>query len=214
MPNSEEPYFAGVFFADLRRDPAALQHHLDAMIAFDREHGYSRSGVAFFQGMSLFNQGLQTDGVALAQQTLARMSSRGGERRTYMSGRLAETYAQLGEADRAWQTIVEAQSLCEQSAEHSWDAELHRIAGEILFLKGANTGDVAARFQRAIQTAHQQGAKSLELRAALSFSRLLISHGRAAEARDLLAPIYAWFTEGFATSDLREARTVLTEMEA
>lgn len=207
-------YFAGVFFADLRRDSVALQHHLDAMIAFDREHGYSRPGVAFFQGMSLFNQGLQTDGVALAQQSLARLSSRGGERRTYMLGRLAETYAQLGEVDRAWQTIVEAQSLCEQSAEHSWDAELHRIGGEILFVKGADAGDVAARFQLAIQTAHQQGAKSLELRAALSFSRLLISQGRTAEARDLLAPIYAWFTEGFATSDLREVCTVLTEIGA
>jgi tetratricopeptide (TPR) repeat protein len=207
-------YFAGIFFADLRRDPVALQRHLDAMIAFDRDHGFSRPGVAFFQGMSLFEQGLQADGLALAQQGLARMPTRGGERRTYVLGRLAETYAQLGEVDRAWQTIVEAQSVGEQSAEHSWDAELHRIAGEILLAKGANADDVTAEFQRAVKTARQQGAKSLELRAASGFAHVLIGQGRIAEARDLLAPIYAWFTEGFETSDLREARTVLAGLGA
>ena len=83
------------------------------------------------------------------------------------------------------------------------------LAGEILVAKGADAGDAEALFQQAIQIARRQGAKSLELRAALSLARLLIDQGRSDEARDLLAPVYAEFSEGFETSDLRDARTVL-----
>jgi predicted ATPase len=138
----------------------------------------------------------------------------GGERRTYFLGRLAESWVRLGQVERASQTIVEAQSFSERSVEHSWDAELHRIAGEILCARGADAGDVTAQFQRAVQTARRQGAKSLELRAALSLGRLLIGQERTGEARDVLAPVYAWFTEGFETADLREARGVLAELGA
>ena len=204
-------YFAGVLFADLRRDPIALERHLDAMVAFDRERGFSRPGTAFFQGMLLFERGGQADGLTLVEQALARMSHY-AERRTYFLGRLAEAFAQTGRVDQAWQTIVEAQSVCERTAEHTWDAELHRIAGAILLVKGADAGDVEAEYKQAIRTARQQGAKSLELRAALSLARLLIGQGRFAEAGGLLAPVYAWFTEGFETTDLREARAVLAEL--
>ena len=208
-------YFAGLFFADLRRDPIALQHHVDATDAFDQEHGRSRgAGAGFFKGMLLFEQGKQADGLALAEQSLTRMPRFGGERRTYFLGRLAESCVRLGQVERAWQTIVEAQSFSERSVEHSWDAELHRIAGEILLARGADVGDVAAQFQQAVQTARRQGAKSLELRAALSLGRLLIGQQRTGAARDVLAPVYAWFTEGFETADLREARGVLMELGA
>jgi predicted ATPase len=208
-------YYAGLFFADLRRDPIALQRHVDAIDAFDREHGRSTgAGAGFFKGMLLFEQGKQADGLALAEQSLTRMPRFGGERRTYFLGRLAESWVRLGQVERASQTIVEAQSFSERSVEHSWDAELHRIAGEILCARGADAGDVTAQFQRAVQTARRQGAKSLELRAALSLGRLLIGQERTGEARDVLAPVYAWFTEGFETADLREARGVLAELGA
>jgi class 3 adenylate cyclase/tetratricopeptide (TPR) repeat protein len=207
-------YFAGVFFADLQRDPTALQRHLEAMVVFDHERGFSSAGVAFFQGMSLFECGTQADGLTLAAQALARMPRFGSERRTYLLCRLAEAYAHSGDTDRAWQTVVEAQSMCERTEEHSWDAELHRVAGEVLLAKSADTDEVEARFQQAIRTARQQCAKSLELRAALSLARLLISQGKRAEASDLLAPIYTWFTEGFETADLREARAALAELSA
>ena len=206
-------YFAGVFFADLRRDPIALEHHLDAMIAFDREHGFSAARNRVFPGH-----------VAVRTRQASRWPRACGTSPRPDVALMAEKDAHIflvgwprhlrkwDSVDQAWQTIVEAQSMCERTAEHSWDAELHRIAGEILFVKGADAGDVEARFQQAIRTARQQGAKSLELRAALSFARLLIGQGRVAEARDLLAPIYAWFTEGFETADLREARAVLAEL--
>ena len=83
-------YSAGVFFAELRRDPVALKRHVDETVVFDREHGTSRPGVAFFQGISLFEQGMQADGLALADQSLALMPGNGGERRTYFLGRVGE----------------------------------------------------------------------------------------------------------------------------
>jgi class 3 adenylate cyclase/predicted ATPase len=207
-------YYAGVFFADLRRDPIALSRHLDMMIAFDHAHGFTRPGTAFFKGMSLFERGRKADGLVLAQQTLAQMSDSGGERRTYILGRLAEAFAQMGNVDQAWQTIIEAQSMSERTAAHSWDAELHRIAGEIQFARGADAGDVESLYQLAIRTARRQAAKSLELRAALSLARLLIDQERGSDASDLLAPIYAWFTEGFETADLQEARELLATLGA
>ena len=202
-------YFSGVFFADLRRDLVALERHVDETIAFDHEHGISRADVTFFQGISQFEQGMHADGLTLAEQGLALMPRSGGERRTYYLGRLAQVYAQLGDVDRAWQTIVEAQSVSERAAEHSWDALLGCIAGEILVAKGADSGDVEVLLQRAVQIARRQGAKSLELRAALRLARVLMDQGRSGQARDLLAPIYGWFSEGFETPDLSEARTLL-----
>jgi len=209
--------YAGIILADLRRDPIALQHHVDATTAFPCEHGLSavfRTRLPFFQGMSLFGRGMRAEGLAFAEQTLARMSPCGGERHTYILGRLAETYLQAGQLERAWQTIVEAQSMSERTAEHSWDAELYRIESEILSAQGADAGEVEVLFRRAIETASLQEAKSLELRAALGLARLLLGQGKMAEARNLLAPVYNWFTEGFETADLSEARSVLADSGA
>ena len=95
---------------------------------------------------------MQAEGLALAEQSLARMPQQWRREADVFPWSVGEAYAQMGEVDRAWQTIVEAQSVCERTAEHSWDAELHRIAGEILVVKGADAGDVEAVFQQAIQT--------------------------------------------------------------
>jgi len=209
--------YAGIIFADLRRDPIALRHHVDAATVFLREHGLSGlfgTRLPFFQGMSRFGHGMRAEGLALAEQALARMSRSGGERHTYILGRLAETYMQAGQLERAWQTIVEAQSMSERTAEHSWDAELQRIAGEILSAKGADVSEVEALFRLAIETASLQEAKCLELRSAVGLARLLVGQGKTVEACNLLASIYNWFTEGFETADLREARSVLAELGA
>jgi class 3 adenylate cyclase/tetratricopeptide (TPR) repeat protein len=209
--------YAGVMFADLRRDSIGLQQSVDTTTAFLREHGLLGlypTRLPFFQGMSLFGRGMPAEGLALAEQALARMSRFGGERQTYVLGRLAEAYAQVGQLDRAWQRIIEAQSMSERTAEHSWDAELHRIAGAILLAKGADAGEVEVLFRRAIDTACLQEAKSFELRATLNLARLLIGQGKRPEARNLLAPIYAWFTEGYETADLHETRGVLAELVA
>jgi predicted ATPase len=103
-----------------------------------------------------------------------------------------------------------------ESREHNerwWDAELYRLRGELILSQGAGVKDVEAAFRQAIEIAQTQQAKSLELRAAMSLARLWHAHGRASAARDILIPLYAWFTEGFDTPDLQMAQALMTQLE-
>jgi predicted ATPase len=101
-------------------------------------------------------------------------------------------------------------SLAEQTGEHWTDAFLHRVRGEILLKRDpANAAPAEQAFLTAITVAQQQMAKSFELRAAMSMARLWRDQGKRDEARDLLAPVYGWFTEGFDTRDLKEAKALL-----
>jgi len=94
-----------------------------------------------------------------------------------------------------------------------WEAELHRITGELVLAQHDDDHAEAEKaFSRALATARHQEAKSLELRAATSLARLWQARGKAAEARDLLAPIYDWFTEGFDTPDFKDAKALLDEL--
>jgi predicted ATPase len=102
--------------------------------------------------------------------------------------------------------------MSERSGQRSWDAELHRLQGELLLATGAPKAEAASAYERAIQLARQQNAKSLELRATISLSRLLQRQGRREEARQRLAEFYGWFTEGFDTADLQEAVALLEEL--
>ena len=128
---------------------------------------------------------------------------------------LASAYAELGQFDDAWRCIGEAMTAVETTKERWCEAEIHRIAGEIA-LKSPEP-DVAkaeAYFERAIAIARAQQAKSWELRAAMSLARLWRDQGKRDAARDLLAPVYDWFTEGFDTLDLKEAKALLDELAA
>ena len=97
------------------------------------------------------------------------------------------------------------------TGEHLWDAELHRLTGTVLLAEN-KLDEAQASLQQAIGIAQAQQAKSLELRAATSLARLWGEKGRRAGARDLLGPLYGWFTEGFGTADLKEAKTLLDEL--
>jgi len=97
-------------------------------------------------------------------------------------------------------------------AEHMWESELDRIEGELRRMQGASASDVEACFAQAIARSHQQCATSLELRAALSLARLWRDQGKVQQARELLAPVYGWFTEGFDTRDLKEAKALLDQL--
>ena len=133
---------------------------------------------------------------------------------THLSS-LARAYAELGQFDDAWRCIDEATTAVETTKERWFEAEVNRVAGEIA-LKSPEP-DVAkaeAYFDRALAVARQQQAKSWELRAAMSMARLWRDQGKREEARDLLAPVYGWFTEGFDTLDLKEAKALLDEMAA
>jgi predicted ATPase len=124
--------------------------------------------------------------------------------------RFARAYAAVGQFDDAWRCIGEAMTAVETTKEKWGEADIHRAAGEIELLSPERDAARAeAHFTHALEIARGQQAKSWELRAAMSMARLWRDQGKRAEAHDLLAPVYGWFTEGFDTLDLKEAKTLL-----
>ena len=128
---------------------------------------------------------------------------------------LASAYTELGQFDDAWRCIGEAATAVETTKERLWEAEVHRIAGEIARMSPEpDAAKAEAYFERALAVARGQQAKSWELRAAMSMARLWRDQGKRDAARDLLAPVYGWFTEGLDTLDLKEAKRLLDELHA
>jgi predicted ATPase len=126
---------------------------------------------------------------------------------------LARAYGELGQFDDAWSHVGEAITAVETTKETWYEAEVHRIAGEITLMSPEREAAKAEDcFERALAVARSQRAKSWELRAAMSMARLWRDQSRGDAARDLLAPIYGWFTEGFDTLDLKEANALLEEL--
>jgi tetratricopeptide (TPR) repeat protein len=131
--------------------------------------------------------------------------------REYGSARLAEAFSRQGEHEKALAAIREGLEHQERTGQRRWEPELHRFKG--MALLGLNRLEEAQRaFEDALHIAQRQQAKAYELRAAMSLARLWGEQGRRAEARELLAPIYGWFTEGFDTADLKDAAALLTEL--
>ena len=122
---------------------------------------------------------------------------------------LAKAYAELGQIDDAWRCIGEAIKTIETTKERWYEVEVYRMAGEIALKSPERATKAEAYFGQALVIARAQQAKSWELRAALSMARLLSAQGEPDKATDLLAPVYGWFTEGFDTSDLKEAKALL-----
>ena len=114
--------------------------------------------------------------------------------------------------DDALAAIDEALAESRANNERWWDAELHRLRGELLLARGSDNEEVDLALLRAKEIAEAQEAKSLELRAAMSLARHWRNHGRAEDAQRLLSEVYAWFTEGFETSDLQAAQALLSEL--
>jgi len=128
---------------------------------------------------------------------------------------LANIYAKLDRFDDAWRYMSEAMMAIETTQERWFEAEANRMAGQIALLSPEpNAAKAQAYFERALQCARQQQAKSWELRAAMSMARLWCDQGKPQQARELLAPIYGWFTEGFDTRDLKDAKALLEELQS
>ena len=124
---------------------------------------------------------------------------------------LATAYEIAGQTEEALPLLDDALQLVERTGERWFAAELNRHKGQLLLRQG-NTEAAEELYRRALSIAEEQEAKLWELRAAASLARLRRDHGRHAEARDLLAPIYGWFTEGFDTPDLKQAKALLDEL--
>jgi predicted ATPase len=159
-------------------------------------------------------QGQGEEGVAQVRQGITAFRATGAALFVpYFYTILADVCDHLGYPEDGLQALAEAHTLVEQHEERYWEAEVCRLRG-VLLLRQSETpqSEAEAWVQRALDLARQQQAKSLELRAAMSLSRLWQQQGKQAEARELLAPVYGWFTEGFDTADLQEARALLQEL--
>lgn len=131
----------------------------------------------------------------------------------YLCTVLAEVCDHLGHTEDGLQALTEVHALMEQHEERWWEAEIARLRGVLLLRQtGTSQAEAEAWLQRALDVARRQEAKALELRAAMSLSRLWQQQGKQAEPRALLAPLYTWFTEGFGTADLQEAKALLDEL--
>ena len=168
------------------------------------------------QGCILASTGKPSDAVQLITSGLATAQGMGT---TFWSplyqSYLAKAHAELGQFVDAWRCIGDATRAVETTKETMFEAEVYRIAGEIAFQSAERDASKAhAYFERALAVARNQQAKSWELRAAMSMARLWRDQGKVQQAQELLAPVYGWFTEGFDTPDLKEAKALLEELAA
>ena len=131
---------------------------------------------------------------------------------TYYASILAQALANAGDVKEALGSVLQALDFAGQSDNHYFESELHRIRGELLEKTGSTADEAEGCLRKALEVARNQEARSLELRAAISLSRLLRNQGKLEEARALLSSTYGWFTEGFDTHDLKEARALLKEL--
>jgi predicted ATPase len=166
------------------------------------------------QGCVLALSGRASEAIEMLISGMAAMRTTGATLLTpFYLPHLARAHAELGQFEEAWRCIGEATTAAETTKDKWCEAEIHRTAGEIALMSPEpDAAKAQAHFEQAIAIARAQKAKSWELRAATSLARLWRDHGKRQQARDLLAPIYDWFTEGFDTLDLKEAKALLDEL--
>jgi predicted ATPase len=205
--------FWAAWVSQVRRDVPAVREHAEAAVALSTEQGFplwAATGTTL-RGWALAMQGQGEVGLAQVRQGTAAWRATGAALFVpCFCTMLAEVYDHLGYTEEGLQALAEAHTLVEQQEERWWEAEIYRLRG-VLLLRQSGTAqeEVETWLQRALVVARRQQAKSLELRAAMSLSRLWQQQGKRAEAYALLAPVYGWFTEGFDTADLQEAHTLL-----
>jgi predicted ATPase len=197
----------------LHRDVPAVYEHAEAAIALATMQGFPLFAAygTIMRGWALAMQGQGEEGLAQVRQGLAAWRATGAALGVpSFCTLLAEVADHLGHTEDGLQALAEAYILVEQHEERYWEAEVCRLWGVLLLRQpGTPPAEAEAWLQRALDVARRQEAKSLELRAAMSLARLWQQQGQQAEAHALLAPIYGWFTEGFDTADLQEARALL-----
>ena len=168
-----------------------------------------------YQGTLMVLTGKGADAAQTITSGLTAWRSMGATITSLFLSSLALAQAKIDRIDDAWRFIGEAMTAAETTKERWYGAEIHRTAGEIALLSpDPDAAKAEAYFERALAIARAQQAKSWELRAAMSMARLWRDQGKRTDARDLLAPVYGWFTEGFDTLDLKEAKSLLEQLTA
>ncbi len=207
----------------LRREWQAVQEHADMAISLctARDFQFWGSWATFLKGGALAQQGQAQEGIRLIRHGRSIRQTIGDQHDLpLLLSILAQAYTQQGQAEEGLTEVSAALERVDTTGERIWAAELYRLKGELVLIqedteqKSHVKGEKEAQeyFHTALELARQQQAKSLELRAATSLARLWQSQGKSQEARDLLAPVYHWFTEGFDTADLKDAKTLLDEL--
>jgi predicted ATPase len=198
------------------RDAVATQSHAEALMTLADEQGFvlRREQGRILRGWALAVQGRPAEGVAQIRQAFAVYPNLGpGLYRSYYFSLLVEAYGQATLPEAGLSVLARALTLVTTTGVRWWEAELHRLKGEsLLRLASPEITQAEACFQQALDVARSQQAKALELRSALSLSRLWQQRGKRDEARQLMAEVYGWFTEGFDAPDLQEAKALLGEL--
>ena len=193
---------------------AAANAQVDEAIAWADEKGsvFWKAILMRTKGSMLALSGRGSDALQVINSASSAYRSTGSTiAEPSLMSHLAMAYADKGHFDEAWRCIGEAMSRMEATRERPLAADVNRIAGEVALI-GSDVVKAEAYFERALAIARKQKAKSWELRAAMSLARLWRDQGKVQQARELLAPVYGWFTEGFDTRDLREAKALLAEL--
>jgi class 3 adenylate cyclase/predicted ATPase len=201
----------------LRRQVEALREINEREFALSSEYGIADflALAIGFRGWGLAMQGHE-EGIALIEECVASSRVTGLKVfRPHQLCMLAEACGEVGRFDRGLEALTEALTIADEDEDRYCEAETYRLKGELLLKQSdSNVGEAGNCFRRAIEIARKQSAKSWELRATMSLARLLVQQGRCAEARTMLAEIYNWFTEGFDTADLKDAKALLDELAA
>lgn len=204
----------------IREDAQATRELAEANLALSTEHGFTAYALAgkYLRGWALTELGRWDEGMAQMAQFLATLRAAGAKlAQPYYLAYMAEANGKVGRTTEGLSVLDEALDWVETMEERSHEAEVHRLKG-VLTLQDSKRSpatrvkDAEDCLQRALAVARQQQAKLCELRSATSLARLWQQEGKTAEARDLLAPVYEWFTEGFDTKDLQEAKALLDEL--
>jgi TOMM system kinase/cyclase fusion protein len=222
-------------FHQFRREGQMVQEIAETIIRLSGEQGFPEWLVigTILQGWALAEQGRREEGISRMRQGLDAHRAIGAElSHPYFLALLAEACEKAGQAEEGLTTLAEALALVDKNGERNWEAEVYRLRGELLLRVGEeekrkegekeknahsptppfSLSSPQECFHKAIEVARRQQAKSLELRAAMSLSRLWGKQEKKEEARKMLSEIYGWFTEGFDTADLKEAKALLEEL--
>ena len=199
-----------------RREARAARETAERLMALSTEHGFIfwLAVANIRHGWAMAEQGCNQEVIAQIQEGLAAHRAAGAEvERPENLSLLAEACMKTGRLNDGLSALTEALAAADEHENRYYEAETHRLKGELLLRQGnANAAEAQGCFQRAIEIARNQSAKSWELRATTSLARLLNEQGKHDEARTMLAEIYGWFTEGFGTADLKDAKALLDEL--
>jgi predicted ATPase len=214
------PSLAVIFILDTRLhllvgDNAAADERAAQLIAVTTEQGFSswRDQGTIYRGWVKVKNGDVAEGISLLRSGSAAHRATGAETaRPYFNALLASAYEISGQIEEALAQLDDALQIIDRTGERWFEAELHRHKGQLLLRRGHSEA-AEELYSKALSIAREQEAKLWELRAAMSLTRLRLDQGLLAEARDLLAPLYGWFTEGFGTPDLKEAKELLKVLE-